>query len=438
MLTVREVPGKGRGVFATRDIGAGEVLLSEQPLVLYPQQGTAAAFCSHCLRAFNSLGEQGAQCRRLCTAPRAHLVHRHHCRQPAARRLLPAPCCLCSKCSVGPAHGLCLPLLLHSRADDSAAAVVPCGSCGRVGFCSSACAAAAAADPGSHCPAVCALLAACNSTGLTDEQQSALQFLFRCCSLRQAAVTGDAAAAARFAGIASLAAPPPLLSNQVAAAGSDAKSVRELHGRLSHALVAVGASAAARLTLEEAAELLRKDATNGYGIMAPSAPDVSPPPACCLLQHPTTAAAAACREPEPPLPLRLNRPLPCPPPSCLQGERRVRGTALYAHSSLINHECLPNVARFDRFDTPAGTPAGASSAAAVAAGGGTAPPPGANTAVEFRALHGIPAGEEVTQSYFPLPWPLGERQQRCQEDYAFQCACPRCQVRACVCVYVAT
>jgi hypothetical protein len=89
MLAVQEVAGKGRGVFATRDIGAGEVVLTEQPLMLYPQQGTAAAFCSHCLRAFNSLGEQGTRCSRLCTAARAHSLHRRRCRQPAA-----AACCL--------------------------------------------------------------------------------------------------------------------------------------------------------------------------------------------------------------------------------------------------------------------------------------------------------------------------------------------------------
>lgn len=56
-LEVRQVPGKGRGVFSTRLIKAGEVVLAEQPLLLYPQHSTAAAFCSHCLRAFNSLGE---------------------------------------------------------------------------------------------------------------------------------------------------------------------------------------------------------------------------------------------------------------------------------------------------------------------------------------------------------------------------------------------
>lgn len=101
----------------------------------------------------------------------------------------------------------------------------------------------------------------------------------------------------------------------------------------------------------------------------------------------------------------------------MQGERRIRGTAIYSQASLINHECLPSLARFDCFD---GTP--------VAGAGATAATAGAHTAVEFRALHDVPAGEELTQSYFPLPWPLADRRQRCQEDYGFTCTCPRCQV----------
>ena len=35
---------------------------------------------------------------------------------------------------------------------------------------------------------------------------------------------------------------------------------------------------------------------------------------------------------------------------CSQGERRIRGTAIYPTASSINHECLPNVARMDDFD----------------------------------------------------------------------------------------
>lgn len=156
-----------------------------------------------------------------------------------------------------------------------------CSGCGQVGFCDAACAAAAAADAGSHCPAVCRLLSSCNLAGLADEQQTALQLLARCCSLRAAASAGDAAAAARLSAIASLAAPPPLPGTEQqadAAAGGSTSSptaVRELHGRLAHALAAVGAPPTAGLSLEETAELLRRDAVNGYGIMAPSAPDVS-------------------------------------------------------------------------------------------------------------------------------------------------------------------
>ena len=46
----------------------------------------------------------------------------------------------------------------------------------------------------------------------------------------------------------------------------------------------------------------------------------------------------------------------------------------------------------------------------------------------FRALHDLPAGEEITQSYFPLPVGYQERQKRLQEDYGFTCTCPRCKV----------
>ena len=37
-------------------------------------------------------------------------------------------------------------------------------------------------------------------------------------------------------------------------------------------------------------------------------------------------------------------------PIFVQGERRIRGTAIYPIASSINHECLPNVARVDDFD----------------------------------------------------------------------------------------
>lgn len=85
---------------------------------------------------------------------------------------------------------------------------------------------------------------------------------------------------------------------------------------------------------------------------------------CCRCRHALASPDPLCRP--------RARALP-------QGERRIRGTALYAQASLINNECLPNVARFDRFDAP--PPAGA--------------PPGANAAAEFRALHDIPPGARL-------------------------------------------
>ncbi|KAK2080543.1 hypothetical protein QBZ16_000396 [Prototheca wickerhamii] len=79
----------------------------------------------------------------------------------------------------------------------------------------------------------------------------------------------------------------------------------------------------------------------------------------------------------------------------LDGGETLRGSVLLATGSRLNHECLPNVARLDAFDDGA---------------------PGAGLKhVAFKALHAIPAGEELTQSYFPLHWDLEERQERAVE-----------------------
>lgn len=86
-----------------------------------------------------------------------------------------------------------------------------------------------------------------------------------------------------------------------------------------------------------------------------------------------------------------------------EGERRIRGSGIYAHCSLINHECAPNITRFDYFDS--------------------ARPD--STSVHFRAMHDLPGGTEVVQSYCPLNWTFEERQQQCAEVYGFQCNCPR-------------
>ncbi|DBB01084.1 hypothetical protein WJX77_011591 [Trebouxia sp. C0004] len=88
------------------------------------------------------------------------------------------------------------------------------------------------------------------------------------------------------------------------------------------------------------------------------------------------------------------------------GERRIRGSGVYPMSSLLNHDCMPNVARYDYFDGPQED----------------------NSIVEFRALHDIPADTQITQSYFPLSWSFEDRQQRCKAQYGFTCSCDRCQV----------
>eukprot|EP00798_Chlamydomonas_sp_ICE-L_P018503 gene18503-25002_t len=131
----------------------------------------------------------------------------------------------------------------------------------------------------------------------------------------------------------------------------------------------VDPSAAPGLTALEVAALVKKEVANAYGVLGPHNED---------------------------------------------GERQIRGGALYSQSSLINHECIPNVARFDHFGGPSGS-AGHSGNSASEVG------------VSFRALHVLPQGTEIVQSYFPLNWKFKERQQRCKQLYGFTCVCPRCQ-----------
>jgi hypothetical protein len=57
MLIVQEIAGKGRGLVATRDIAAGEVVLSERPLMMYPHCDALGSVCSHCLRSLHLPGK---------------------------------------------------------------------------------------------------------------------------------------------------------------------------------------------------------------------------------------------------------------------------------------------------------------------------------------------------------------------------------------------
>lgn len=91
------------------------------------------------------------------------------------------------------------------------------------------------------------------------------------------------------------------------------------------------------------------------------------------------------------------------------GERRVRGYAIYARASMFNHDCLPNACRFEYIDR-----CGEKN----------------NTDVYIRALHAVEKGTEICLSYFPVDWPYGDRQKKLEEEYGFNCKCQRCQVEA--------
>ncbi|GIL75147.1 hypothetical protein Vretifemale_4926 [Volvox reticuliferus] len=172
-----------------------------------------------------------------------------------------------------------------------------------------------------------------------------------------------------------------------------------------------GLSAAESLSLGEGelAMLLRKEQLNSYGVLA-SQQQVATAAALqtgssgvCGRRGEATCGGmggAGCST--------NSGEADLPPGEREGGERRLRGSAIYAQASLVNHECLPNVARFDFFDS--GRPN--------------------STHVTFRALHDLPPGTELAQSYVPLHWNLAERQAQCRDVYGFDCTCPRCQTES--------
>lgn len=92
-------------------------------------------------------------------------------------------------------------------------------------------------------------------------------------------------------------------------------------------------------------------------------------------------------------------------------ERSVRGYALYGKASFFNHDCLPNVCRFDYLDGGFGGNEG-------------------STDIVIRVIHDVPQGRELCLSYFPVNERYALRQKRLLEDYGFKCECDRCKVEA--------
>ncbi|CAM8942558.1 unnamed protein product [Rhodiola kirilowii] len=91
------------------------------------------------------------------------------------------------------------------------------------------------------------------------------------------------------------------------------------------------------------------------------------------------------------------------------GERSVRGYGLYPKASFFNHDCLPNVCRFDYLDNGCGV---------------------GNTDIVIRVIHDVPRGRELCLSYFPVNERYAVRQKRLLEDYGFRCECDRCKVES--------
>lgn len=209
-------------------------------------------------------------------------------------------------------------------------------------FCSTTCAEAAEMEAGAPCRSMRRLLQRVPWNHLSAEEGQQVRFMLQALALRNAAATSEPARK-RWEQLQGLGGRCP----------ADCSPYARVHAVLSDIT-------GADLPLADVAALLVKEGSNGYGIMAPS-----------------TA----------------------------EGERRVRGSGIYPLASCLNHECLPNAARMDMFDSDAPD----------------------RTTISIRMLHNLPAGEEVVISYFPLHYEMGDRQQRCRELYGFVCTCPRCK-----------
>ncbi len=309
---------RGHGAFARPGgIKAGQVVLSEPPLLLYPQASVAHLFCGHCLRYLEQSSPTSCACPS-CRQPRQP-------RQPRQTR-----------------------------------------------FCGEACRAAAASDPASHSPMACALMQVARVEDATDETVSAMLFLSRLCALLLSARAGDAGALRRYEAFLSLSdGNRDIILEDREYAGW----LEEVCHRFAPCLAEINQINQIN-QIDEINQIDQideidenehvgeefvkmaclKDLVNSYGIRVPA------------------ALGADCGV--------------------------LRGTALYEEASRFNHECLPNVARCDDFDQ--------------------------STSMKFIALHDLPEGEEITQSYFPLDWGVSDRQTRCRTVYGFTCTCPRC------------
>ena len=321
----REIPGRGVGLVATRDIAAGECVLRERATVC----GTSVAFrdsaCARCL-AF--------------AAP-------------------------------------------------TGAPLFTCATCGLAKLCGGDTCAWSGAPHGA---------VACHAEGLAkglpDADAERLRFLAACADLRG---EHSASSVAKLRAIAALC--PAVGPNGEGVASRELEAARRVHPVLETAvaralagaqreapvkdLSTIGARVAG--SFAETAALLSKETKNAFGAMAPR--------------------------------------------DAASGTRRVRGGALYELASRVNHDCFPNVARFDNFDGALERDAFVTFQSEGhdrkedASGSSSRIAP---DELRLMALDRIPAGAEVTMSYLPVTEPLARRRRRLRHTFGFDCACARC------------
>lgn len=274
--------------------------------------------------------------------------------------------------------------------------LAPCSGCARVLLCASGseCARNSSSDGGGHGAVGCAMErlmggavddAAAMIDAITgDVDRERLRFLAACADLRVAHLRGDVTAGARLDSVRQLC-PKEGSVREHAAMGRLQVMVERA------ALAALGAlgvemmgeeavATAVRRVAGDAAEnaaLLAKEGCNAFGVMAKAGSD----------------------------------------------ERAVRGGAVYAAASRVNHGCFPNVARFDNFD--GGFDAGEFE---PPEGGVPAVRPRHPSELRLVAIDRIGAGEEVLMSYLPVNEPVARRRRRIHHTFGFACRCARCEL----------
>jgi hypothetical protein len=173
MFTIQALEGRGRGLVAQRDIKAGEVILSEEPILLTVSQEAKDAACAHCLRLLKPAGAfRRHRCFAAFAAVRAAVFRTAGNRRPSLHQHRPT--------------------LMQTVQTQPLPGAIPCQACRQVAFCSAACAAAAAAKPWVHADATCRALSALAAAPLDDEGREALRFLMQAMALRALAAHGPA------------------------------------------------------------------------------------------------------------------------------------------------------------------------------------------------------------------------------------------------------